>query len=322
MHKEWTEARFNSFIKSALRAASQRWPPRNKCLNDAFTCSKVNSKSGRMAKHYLCAACGGEFVRKDVEINHKQSVVPPEGFTTWDEVIERMFVEEDGFEVLCKPCHKEVTSKERSISKETKSTRILYPREESVYRNMVSRCHNPKSTGYKHYGGRGITVCERWRESFYNFLEDMGPRPENTTLDRIDNDKGYYKENCRWADSVTQATNRSHNTWIEYDGELHTISQWSEKLGIKQNTITYRILRGWPIGQALEIEPRPEKEYNGRLSEEDIEYLLEEINSGRTQTSLGKELGIDASQVNRIYHRFKTIVERQQAKERRDNAKR
>jgi hypothetical protein len=77
----------------------------------------------------------------------------------------------------------------------------------SSWVNMIQRCTNPKSTGYKNWGGRGITVCERWR-SFVNFLADMGERPLKTSLDRRENDKGYFKENCRWATPKEQLENR------------------------------------------------------------------------------------------------------------------
>jgi hypothetical protein len=76
------------------------------------------------------------------------------------------------------------------------------------WRSAVSRCHNPKDIGYANYGGRGIAVCERWRESFVTFLADMGERPANTTLDREDNDGNYEPGNCRWADRKTQRANQ------------------------------------------------------------------------------------------------------------------
>jgi hypothetical protein len=72
---------------------------------------------------------------------------------------------------------------------------------------MKTRCLNPKATGYSYYGGRGITICERWL-TFANFLEDMGVRPEGLTLDRIDGSKGYSKENCQWASRAAQQRNR------------------------------------------------------------------------------------------------------------------
>jgi len=110
---EWTPARKKSFITSVLRGGSRRWPPRNAVLNASKTIKKINPKSGRMAQHYQCAECKGEFPAKEVNLNHILPVVDPNsGFTTWDEYIQRMYCEEDGFEVLCVPCHLEVTKKE------------------------------------------------------------------------------------------------------------------------------------------------------------------------------------------------------------------
>lgn len=117
---QWTESRFNSFIKSALRTASVRWPPRYETLADAYVGQQTNVKTGRKAKHYKCNKCGGEFPQKDVQVNHIVPVVPVEGFTTWDDVITRMFCEKNGLEVLCIPCHKEVTQEENILRKKYK----------------------------------------------------------------------------------------------------------------------------------------------------------------------------------------------------------
>lgn len=114
---EWTEARFNSFVKSALRSASQRWPPKYKVLSEAFVGSKINPKSGRVAKFYKCARCMEEFVAKDIQVNHKIPVVPTSGFDNWDSVIERMFCEKEGLEAVCVPCHKAITKQENNERK-------------------------------------------------------------------------------------------------------------------------------------------------------------------------------------------------------------
>lgn len=79
-----------------------------------------------------------------------------------------------------------------------------------IWLSMKQRCLNPKSGAYAWYGGRGITVCDRWRESFENFLADMGERPEGLWLERKDNSKGYCADNCEWATPKTQAANRRH----------------------------------------------------------------------------------------------------------------
>lgn len=108
----WSEARFNSFVKGALRSASQRWPPKYEKLQEAYVGTKINKSSGRMAKHYKCNVCHEDFPQKEVEVNHITPVVPTSGFDSWDGVVERLFCETDGLEVVCKPCHRSITNKE------------------------------------------------------------------------------------------------------------------------------------------------------------------------------------------------------------------
>lgn len=115
---EWTEARFRSFVVSALRAASRRWPPKYQSLKAAFVGKKVNAKTGKMAMHYKCAECKKHFVAVDVQVDHITPVVDPKkGFISWDVFIDRMFVEIDKLQVLCKPCHKVKTDEEKQQRK-------------------------------------------------------------------------------------------------------------------------------------------------------------------------------------------------------------
>jgi hypothetical protein len=109
-----------------------------------------------------------------------------------------------------------------------------------AWRSMRNRCMNPNNAAWKNYGGRGISVCERWNESYDAFVEDMGLRPEGLTLDRIDYDDNYRKENCRWVDWETQSNNRRNNVRIYHQGENLTIPQWGKKLGIDPSTIWRR----------------------------------------------------------------------------------
>lgn len=114
----WTPARFRSFVTSALRTASQRWPPKFEALKNALEGRKVNQKTGKLANHYRCAACDGLFVSSDVNVDHIKPVVDPKrGFKTWDEYIDRLFCELDNFQVLCRPCHKDKTQKEKEQRK-------------------------------------------------------------------------------------------------------------------------------------------------------------------------------------------------------------
>lgn len=114
---EWTVARYNSFIKGALRSASQRWPPKYRVLGAAFRGTRINPESGRLAKHYECAACHCLFPAAKVEVNHTEPVVPITGFDSWDGVIRRMFCDSQHLEVVCKPCHKEITKQENEQRK-------------------------------------------------------------------------------------------------------------------------------------------------------------------------------------------------------------
>ena len=115
----WTQARMNSFIKSALRSASQRWPPRYSSLNDACIGQKVNPKSGRLAKHYKCGDCKEFFPAKDVQVDHIKPIIDPViGFQTWDILIENLFCEKENLQVLCKKCHLIKTNAEKALKKE------------------------------------------------------------------------------------------------------------------------------------------------------------------------------------------------------------
>ena len=110
----WTEARKHSFIVSVLRTGTRRWPPKFEVRAAAKTEKKINVKSGRMAQHYACAACGNEFPSTGIEVDHISPIVSSEGFTTWDSYIENMYCSKENLQVLCLDCHKEKTKGERA----------------------------------------------------------------------------------------------------------------------------------------------------------------------------------------------------------------
>lgn len=127
------------------------------------------------------------------------------------------------------------------------------PVEYRVWAGMKVRCANPKSQDWHRYGGRGIAVCDRWRDSFENFYADMGPRPSSKhSIDRIDSDGNYEPANCRWATSKEQANNwKTRNRRITHNGETLSIPEWAERLGITRESLRDRLDAGWSVSDAL-----------------------------------------------------------------------
>lgn len=110
-----------------------------------------------------------------------------------------------------------------------------------IWRAMKSRCSNPRVTNWKYYGGRGVTVCERW-QSFENFVADMGQPEPGMTLDRIDNAVGYSPENCRWVTHATQMANTRRNRMITWRGRTQHMSAWAREIGCEP-----MFLRHWIV---------------------------------------------------------------------------
>lgn len=127
------------------------------------------------------------------------------------------------------------------------------PAEYIAWKCMTQRCRDINNKSYHRYGGRGITVCDRWLNSFENFYADMGGRPtDKHSIERIDNEKNYTPDNCKWATKKEQNRNTATNRRLTYRGEMLTVSEWTEKLGLGRGTICARIDRyGWPIEKAL-----------------------------------------------------------------------
>lgn len=119
-----------------------------------------------------------------------------------------------------------------------------------IWSGMNDRCNNPRRPEFKHYGGRGITICPEWRD-YLSFLRDMGEAPDGLELDRIDNEGSYCKENCRWSTRRQQLRNTRRSRIISANGKKMTVVEWSEETGISPVTISARLRRGWEESAAI-----------------------------------------------------------------------
>lgn len=171
---------------------------------------------------------------------------------------------------------------------------MRYRPEYQVWLQMKGRCGNPKNKQWKHYGARGITVCERWAKSFASFLSDMGERPgtgREWTVERQDNNVGYCPENCIWATPQVQTHNKRNNLWYEFNGKRMLLPDWARETGMPLQTLKARIRQyGWTIERAL-TTPIGAPRINSRMLT---------IN-GRTQPMCqwAREVGIDYQTLKR-----------------------
>ena len=149
-----------------------------------------------------------------------------------------------------------------------------------MWSGMLSRCRNPKHAAYKHYGGRGIAVCDRWL-SFDKFHEDMAQSfVAGMEIERIDNSLGYFKGNCKWATRTEQANNTRRNARLAKDGRTQTIAQWSREIGVGKSTLWARLnVLGWSIRQTLTIPPM-------RLDDVQKSHQMQSLRLPRTHAGL------------------------------------
>jgi len=126
-----------------------------------------------------------------------------------------------------------------------------------IWSEMRERCGDSRHKQFVDYGARGITVCQRWSESFWNFYDDMHPRPEGGLLDRVNNDGPYSPENCRWTDRKTQNSNRRNCIYINDGSEKVTLREYTRRHGLPYRATLKRLYRGWTMEQAVGMEARP-----------------------------------------------------------------
>lgn len=133
--------------------------------------------------------------------------------------------------------------------------------ETAAYRawgRIKNRCSNPLRSNYYYYGAKGVTVCDRWLNSFENFYADMGDPPSPShSIDRKDNSLGYSPDNCKWSTRIEQANNKSNNVFFAFNGQNKTIPEWSRESGVSRAVLYYRIqIKRWPIDKALSTPVR------------------------------------------------------------------
>lgn len=143
------------------------------------------------------------------------------------------------------------------LRSEKSSERVLkhgmsLSKEYKTWMGMHRRCYDSTARGYSRYGGRGISVCERWH-SFENFYADMGNKPSDMSIERIDNDKSYSPENCRWATNVEQSKNRRLTINLTYNGVTMCLKDWSRKIGKPYTTMQLHYRNGYSTEQILGV---------------------------------------------------------------------
>lgn len=137
---------------------------------------------------------------------------------------------------------------------------LSHTRIDNIYRSMKERCYNENHQAYRVYGERGITICDEWlndKKEFFKWAYENGYN-DDLSIDRIDNDLGYYPTNCRWVTMKVQQNNKSNNRVVSAFGKEKTLHQWADEYGIKNSTLWARLNRGWDIERALteKVVPR------------------------------------------------------------------
>lgn len=185
----------------------------------------------------------------------------------------------------------------------TKRNRKPVSPEYTAWLNMKTRCLNPKVKEFRLYGGRGITVCERWSTSFADFLSDMGPRPSKShSIERIDVNGNYEPQNCFWATRQQQSRNKRNTKLVTYNGVTKPLVGWSDELGISMKTLWVRLKMNWDIERAFTrpVSPGPtigERRKSFKLTPEQVKAILVSTSSSG---ELARQLGVNKSTIQAI----------------------
>ena len=180
----------------------------------------------------------------------------------------------------------------------TKHGRTRSP-EYRCWGKMISRCYREHNSRYHCYGARGITVCDRWRNSFENFYADMGPRPSGLhSIDRIDNDGNYEPGNCKWSTDIEQQNNRSDNRLVEFQGRKQTVSAWAREVGIDKDVLRRRLNAGWDAEKTLTDSVARRKA--PPATESDVPKVLEAYGRLRNCRKVANALFLSRSSVSSL----------------------
>lgn len=196
--------------------------------------------------------------------------------------------------------------KRNATTKHNKSHERIY----RIWIGMNQRCFNPKNTGYKNYGARGIKVCDEWKEfePFYVWAMSNGYE-DNLTIERNDVNQNYCPENCRWATMKEQGNNRRTNRTITYNGITKTITEWSEEFNLKEHVLTDRISRGWDIEKALTTRVADysmEILYNGEIMT--LTKFSKEIGMSRCAVTTRLKRGFSPEEIAKHKYSIATLV--------------
>lgn len=166
------------------------------------------------------------------------------------------------------------------------------------------RCSNPNHPAYHNYGGRGLTVCEEWANDFKAFLADVGRRPsKDHSLERINNDIGYFPDNVIWATKVDQNSNKRTNILIEFMGETKTLTQWAHTQGLSKGAVHFRLKSGWEIERALTTPARTVRQHNVRgpvFGEAECEDVRSLCAAGMSRSEIARRFGVTTTTVSKV----------------------